>query len=254
MPRCCSAGSREAIIHMELAPGTYKLWGCAMPSWPTAQELHPANAYCFCSSSPRSIPLGHHRSWLWNKGCPLLSHPQNHSWAGEVWREAQEESWDRQGKIFTGVPRREDSAYAELSMVFLEEKAKMSCQLQVLPTQVPMVFHYLDAKEKSWGPQLFRKHVTSLHVHLTLFEKAPWNQLHTGPAGLALGASLFHLQNCLATRVQVASSDTQEPWNRAQPHKVKPSSLGLTISHTTIPSSAIGIYLIEQQQPGQLQP
>lgn len=52
-------------------------------------------------------------------------------------------------KTFTGVPRREDSAYAELSMVFLEQKAKTSCQLQVLPTQVPMVFHYLDAKEKS---------------------------------------------------------------------------------------------------------
>lgn len=80
MPRCCSAGSREAIIHMELTPGTYELRGCAMPSWPTAQELHPANAYCFCSSSPRSIPLGHHRSWLWNKGCPLTSSEPLMSW------------------------------------------------------------------------------------------------------------------------------------------------------------------------------
>lgn len=35
-----------------------------------------------------------------------------------MWREAQEESWDRQGKIFTGVPRREDSAYAELNGLF----------------------------------------------------------------------------------------------------------------------------------------
>lgn len=66
-----------------------------------------------------------------------------------MWREAQEESWDRQGKTFTGVLRREDRACPEFSVVFWQQKAKMICQLQVLPTEVSMVSHYLDPREKS---------------------------------------------------------------------------------------------------------
>lgn len=152
--RCLGAALQEAeaIIHMELTLGTYNPGGCSVPSWPTARELHPANAYCCCSSSPRCIPLGHRRAWLccgsWNKGCPFLSHPQNCSQLGKC-AEAQEESWDRQGKTFAGILRREDRACADLSVVFWGQKAKMICQLQVLPTQFPMVFHNLDAREKS---------------------------------------------------------------------------------------------------------
>lgn len=257
MPQCCSAGSREAMIHTELTPGTYSPGGCAMSSWPTARELHPANAYCWWSSSPRHIPLGYHRAWLcsgsWNKGCSFLSHPQNCSWAGEVWREARKDSWDRQGKTFTDVSRREDGACMELWMVFWWQKAKVICQLQVLPTQVPMVFHNLDAREEGWGPQPFRKHVTpSMYTFLCLRK----------PLETSSTQALLHLHwepLCLVCKTvwsqgfKLYQVTHRSPGTKSCHSKVSPHTWGLTISHITIPSSAIGIYLIEQQQPGQLQ-
>lgn len=162
---------------------------------------------------------------------------------------AQEESWDRQGKTFTGVPRREDKSLRWALNGLLATESKDDLPVTGFTYWSPHGFSLLRSKREELRAIAFQEACylppsAPYSVWESPLKPAP----HRPWEPLCLACKTIWPQGFNLHQVTHTGA-----WDTVQLSKVQPPHQGLTISHTTIPSSSIGIYLAEQQQPGQLQ-